>query len=187
MEPLEQLDVILPALRRTVAGTRKDQLTNATPCAKWTVRDVINHVVGGGHMFAAGLRGEAMGDPDGPMPDLVGDDHVAAFDAAIADFEASVKTPGALERQVALPFATLPADAALRLAASDLLIHTWDLSRATGQNAEVPEHVIAEADGFVHMFLQPPMRDGDTFAEEKQAPAGASALDRLAAFAGRDV
>lgn len=187
MEPLEQLDVVLPSLRRVVAGTRADQLTNPTPCAKWTVHDLINHLVGGGHVFAAGFRGETMGDPDGPMPDLLGSDHVAAFDRAIADFQSSVKTPGALDRDVPLPFATLPAPVALRLAAGDLLIHMWDLARATNQQPEAPADVITAADGFVRGFVQPEMRDGDTFADEKQAPPDASPLDRLAAFTGREV
>lgn len=187
MEPLEQLDAVIPVLRAAVAGTGKDQLTNATPCAKWTVRDLINHFVGGGHMFAAAFRGEAMGNPDGPMPDLLGDDHLAAFDGAIEDFRAAIKAPGALEREIALPFATLPADATLRLATSDLLIHTWDLSRATNQSVDVRDDVVTEASQFAHMFIQPALRDGDTFADEKSAPAGATPLERLAAFAGRDV
>src|SRR4051812_11293154 len=98
-----------------VAATTKDQLTNPTPCTKWTVADLFNHFVGGGHMFAAAFRGEAPAMPDGPAPDLLGDDPAAAFDASIADFQAAISAPGAMEREVALPFATLPADAVVRL------------------------------------------------------------------------
>jgi uncharacterized protein (TIGR03086 family) len=185
VRPTEQLDPTITDLRRLVAGTRPEQLTEPTPCAKWTVRDLVNHLVGGGHMFGAAFRGEPMGDPDAPMPDLLGDDHVAAFEAAVADFIDGADTPGAMERPVALPFATLPGEVALQIASFDLMVHCWDLATSTGQAYEPSAESAEGALAVAQMIIQPEARDGDTFAAEVPAPTGATPLERLVAFTGR--
>jgi uncharacterized protein (TIGR03086 family) len=84
-----------------------------------------------------------------------------------------------------LPFGTMPADVALRIAAADLLVHSWDLAKATGQTFDPPADFIGSVDPFYHQFLQPEVRAMGIFAAEVEVPDDASALDRLIAFAGR--
>ena len=59
MDPQTQATTAVQILTPLVDGTQVDQLDNQTPCAKWKVRDLLNHVIGGGYMFTAGLRGDA--------------------------------------------------------------------------------------------------------------------------------
>lgn len=184
--PADQIKYQASALHDLVAGVKADQWDDPTPCASWSVRDLVNHVVGGGTVFAAGFRGETVeGDPDN-MPDLLGDDAVAAWDRVVADFEAAVSAPGAMDREITLPFATLPAQVALDIATFDLLVHAWDLARATGQSFDPPDDVVAAgrqvADTIVDGF-----RDGNTFTDATDAPPDASPMDQLAAFCGRSV
>jgi uncharacterized protein (TIGR03086 family) len=183
MDATDQAIVAVDLLTPLVEGTRADQLTNATPCSKWTVRDLMNHFVGGGHMFAASLRGEPLAG--GEETDLVADDHVGAFGAAAADFRSAVDGLGSLEQPAELPIGTVPADLALRIAAGDLLVHSWDLARSTGQSFDPPEHFVTEVDGFFRAVVTPELREAELFGPEVEPPAGASAIDRLAAFAGR--
>jgi uncharacterized protein (TIGR03086 family) len=186
--PSDQLQYHVTTLRGLVAGVRPDQWNSPTPCDKWTVHDLVNHVVGGGQMFAASFRGETVAmDPDGPLPDMLGDDPLAAFDGAIAAFVDSVNSPGAMERDAVLPFATLPAPIALNIAKFDLLVHCWDLAQATGQPFDPPEDVVLEGQQMAEMIIQPPMRDGDTFYEVVVVTDDASSLERLVAFSGRSV
>jgi uncharacterized protein (TIGR03086 family) len=185
VRPTQQLDPTLAALRDLVAGTRPGQLTDPTPCAKWTVRDLLNHFVGGAAMFAAAFRGEAMGDPDGPVPDLLGDDPLAAFDAALATFTEAADAPGAMDRDITLPFATVPAPVAMQILSFDLVVHCWDLAVATGQRYDPPADQVEAALATAELLLQPAARDGDTFADAVAVPADAPALDRLVAFTGR--
>ena len=94
----------------------------------------------------------------------------------IADFQASAKAPGAMERDVVLPFATLPAQVALDVAKFDLLVHGWDLASATGQTFDPPADVVAKAHATAEMIVGG-ARDGDTFKDAVDAPAGASPID----------
>ncbi len=185
--PSDQLKFQLQAMRDLVAGVQPDQWTNSTPCPKWTVRDLVNHLVGGGQMFAASIRGEAASEPEGAMPDLLGDDPLAAVDATIAAFNAAADAPGALDGDVVLPFATLPAPVAIAIAKFDILVHCYDLATATGQPFDPPASVVDEGFQMAQMLITPELRNGDTFGAAVTAPDGASGMQRLAALAGREI
>ncbi len=184
--PAERVQYQATAIHDLLGGVKADQWDNPTPCAKWTVRDLANHLVGGGTMFAASFRGETVEMDDNNPPDLLGDDAVAAWDKVVADFGASVASPGAMDRDVVLPFATLPAPVALDIATFDLLVHAWDLAHATGQPFDPPADVVAGARATAGSLVDG-ARDGDTFTDAVDAPTGASAIDELAAFTGRTV
>jgi uncharacterized protein (TIGR03086 family) len=184
--PADQIQYQAAALHDLIAGVRADQWDDPTPCAKWDVRGLVNHLVGGGTMFAASFRGETVETDESGMPDLLGDDPAGAWDAVVADFDAAVSAPGAMDRDVVLPFATLPAQVALDVATFDLLVHAWDLARSTGQPFEPPDAVVAGARRVAETLVDG-ARDGDTFGDAVAAPAGASAMDQLAAYCGRSV
>jgi uncharacterized protein (TIGR03086 family) len=135
-------------------------------------------------MFAAGFRGVPMEGGD-PTADLLGDDFVAAYHGAVADFLGAIDELASLEQPVELPIGTVPAEVALRIAAADLLVHGWDLSQATGQPFDPPADFVTEADGFYRMAITPDMRTVDLFADEVEVDSTASPLERLVAFAGR--
>lgn len=188
MAPSDELRDHIAGLRRLTDGIRPDQMSNPTPCAKWTVRDLCNHFVGGAQMFASAFRGDELAiDPDAPVPDLLGSDPGQAFDDAVAAFASAVDSPGAMDRTINLPFGQLPAPVTLAILKFDLLVHSWDLATATGQKFSPPDEMVAEADGVARMIIAPEARDGDTFAAEVQPGAGATPIERLAAFAGRAV
>lgn len=184
--PAEQIQFQTSALRGLIGGVQAGQWDDPTPCAQWTVRDLTNHLLVGGTMFAASFRGETPEIDFAAPPDLVGDDPTGAWDRLVGEFEAAVSAPGAMDRDVVLPFATLPAQVALDIAAFDLLLHAWDLARATGQSFEPPDDVVARSQAIAEGMLDA-MRDGDIFSSATTAPAGASPIDRLAAFSGRTV
>ena len=55
---------------RLVDGTRPDQLDDRTPCANFTVRDLINHVASGATMFAIAFeKGSVPDDELAPLFD----------------------------------------------------------------------------------------------------------------------
>lgn len=181
MDPVAQLDVIVPLLDELVATLDDDALDASTPCVNFNVRQVLEHMIGGATMFAAAFRGAAPGD-GAPL-----DDVVASFPAVMAELQDAMRSPGALERTIAAPFGEVPGETFARFVALDGLVHGWDIATATGQTYDPPAEVVAEVDAFAHQALGEGMRDGDTFAAALPPPAGASDLTRLIAYTGRQV
>lgn len=167
-----------------LANVRPDQLGAPTPCAKWQVRDLTGHLVGGADLFSSVFGGASGTTPD---PDLAGPELAAAYDEAVGRLAAAVSADGALDKTVSLGPMQLPGSVALSLATADHLTHAWDLARATGQPLDVPDDLAEFVLGAWRQLLQPALRDGDRFAAEQQASGGASPMDRIAAFTGRAV
>lgn len=50
---------------RVASGVRPDQLDLPTPCADWTVQDLLDHLVGGTRYLGAALAGTEPSAPTG--------------------------------------------------------------------------------------------------------------------------
>ena len=187
LDSIQQLDVILPVLVDLARNVTPAQLDDPSPCDEFTVRDVFNHMIGGGGFFAAQFRGE--GPPDAPPEgtDLAGADPVGTFVGAMESLAAAAKQPGALDRTVVAPFGEVSGDFAARYLAFDGTVHAWDIATATGQSFDLPDDVVVDVLAFAHQAIGPEMRVPGAFGPEVPAPAGASTLEQLVAFTGRSV
>lgn len=167
--------------------TTTDQLANPTLCTEWTVRDLINHMVGGATMFAVSVEeGSVPDDVLGQLMggDNVGDDPQGAWATASDRAMKAFSLPGAMDKIVKLPFGEMPTPIALNIAIFDVATHACDLARATGQHVTDTEML----DGALAMGQQmigPQMRMPGVFGDEQSATAQASPEDKLLAFAGR--
>jgi uncharacterized protein (TIGR03086 family) len=182
----ENLESAISSTRDILATVTAAQLDDTTPCADWKIRDLINHVIGGQFFFAGSVTGDA---PSGDAPDFASGDFLAAFDEGSGKCVAAFNGPGVMDAMYDLPFGTLPGSQFVTIATSDTFTHGWDLARATGQNTdlnpELAEYLLAGA----RASLPDAVRNekGDPFGMKKDAPAGATNADQLAAFLGRDV
>jgi uncharacterized protein (TIGR03086 family) len=177
MDPVTQLEALGPHLGGVVAGISPDQLDAPTPCADFTVRGVLEHMLTGATAFAAAYRGQEAAAPD--LSDPLGD-----FGEVLGDLVSAISAPGALDQTVAAPFGELPGETFARFVVLDGLVHGWDMASATGQAYEPPDELVAEADAFARQALDP-LRDGQTFAAATDPKADASPMERLAAYTGR--
>jgi uncharacterized protein (TIGR03086 family) len=189
MDSLQMLQRSVDEAGRLVDTVTPDQLGLPTPCSEWTVRDLINHITGGSTLFAVSAeQGSVPDDEMGRLMggDNLGDDYRGAFHAATDRALAAFRQPGVLEKVVTLPFGEMPAGVALDIAIYDVTTHAVDLARATGQTVgdtellEAALQVGKQMDG-------PQLRQPGVFGPEQPAPSGASAADRLLAFAGRTI
>jgi uncharacterized protein (TIGR03086 family) len=185
MEPIQQLSYILPTLNGVVDRIEPGQLNNSTPCARFTVHDVLDHMIVGGGSFAYLFRGEEA--PEMKAPPVYGRVPAVEFRTSMQDLLDAIMSPGATERMVNTPIGEMPGSVFARFVAFDGLIHGWDLATATGLDYELPPTVIESADEFARGALSAQMRDGDTFKEATAAPRDASPLQRLVAFSGRSL
>lgn len=188
METTELLQRVADEANRVVGGVRPDQLDAQTPCDDWKVRDLLVHITSGAQMFAIGAeQGSVPDDQLGPlMSATLADDYQGAFAAAVERARVAFLAPGVTDKEITLPFGTMPGNAVLDLAASDLAIHTADLARATGQT--IADDEMAEAAlALAQRVIQPGYRMPGVFAAEHTAAPDAPPADRLLAFAGRSV
>lgn len=134
-------------LVRTIGA---DQWDLPTPCADWTVRDLVNHVVAENLWTTPLLAGRTIADVGSVYDgDVLGGDPVAATDAAIADARQAVTEPGAPLRTVHLSFGETPAAEYLNQLFADHLLHSWDLAQAIGADDRLdPDLVEACASWF---------------------------------------
>ncbi len=167
-----------------VAGLTPEHREMKTPCKKWTVHDLVNHMANTSKAVAAMASGDMSlmpGDgvdhlPEGPVNGW-NDGKMAITGAAGGDLDTVRQTP----------FGEVPGSMVLSVGVADLLTHGWDLAQATDQHIHASDELVATARSTWAMVVPPEARDGDRFDAEQPCPEGASALDQLAAFTGRSV
>jgi uncharacterized protein (TIGR03086 family) len=154
-----------------VADVDDDDWDRASMCDGWTIRDVVEHVVGGDRFAPIILGG---GTLDEAIEAVVGVDHLGDDPiGAVADAAASTRAAFAdsLDRLVDHPVGSIPARRFIGFRVFDQLGHTWDIAAALGRPVELdPVAVqvaldVAEAeremlDASTH-FAMPPSIDAD--------------------------
>jgi uncharacterized protein (TIGR03086 family) len=182
---LADLDRALAATEAIVTGVRADQWAAPTPCTELDARGVLNHLVRGNLLFVAIIRG---GPPPAPGIDYLGRDPLAAFRQAAAELREAFAAPGVLEAVYQAPFGTGPGVRLAHVRVVEVLVHGWDLARATGQPTDFPEDVAERAlAGSRRALTSRPEGPGAPFGAEVPVPPDAPAVDRLAGFLGRPV
>src|ERR1700739_4885967 len=118
-----------------VEAVRSDQLGWPTPCSEWTVQQLIDHLVGGAEYLLAA----ATGVEPVPSEGAPGTDYRMCVDKVLTALE----LPGAMERVCVSPlgFDWSVADA-IAGTFMDVLIHSWDLTRATGQDERLDARLV---------------------------------------------
>ena len=178
MDLLDALDQTFVHAYGVIAGVRVDQYDDKTPCVEWTVRDLLDHMIG----VVAGLGSAAAGKP--PSPFELAADPAAQFQTAAAAAMEAWRAPGVLEAIVDAGPGPMPGRVLAGINLLDTATHTWDLATATGQPAALPDDVAMAALEASRATISPEIRPG-RFGPEVAVPSGASATDALVAFLGR--
>jgi uncharacterized protein (TIGR03086 family) len=178
-------DRALAGTRRYVADVQADQWRDATPCEDWDVRELVNHIVSGNFWAGELARGktiEQVGDRlDG---DVLGSDPVAAYDESARAASEAFRAPGAMEAPCAVSYGPVPGEVYLGHRFIDVLIHGWDVAKATGQNTKLDPELV-EACWAVIEPQKDMLLESGAFGADHTAPAGADRQAALLAMLGR--
>jgi uncharacterized protein (TIGR03086 family) len=178
-ETSERYQRLAAELTAKVEAVAPDQWSSPTPCEDWTARDLIGHMVDTSRMFLGFVGVELPAAPG------AGDDPVAAWTSARDAVQAALDDPDVAERSYEGAFGSSTFEEGVgRWICIDLVVHGWDLARATGQNERIDP---AEARR-VYEALAPMdemMRGPQAFGPKLEPPDGADEQARVLAFLGR--
>ena len=158
-----------------------------SPCEDWRAIDVVQHVL---DMHAAMLRPLERSLTDAPAVDV---DPVAAFRSARHDLMVVLTDDEVARSDVPTPTGTMTlAEHIDQVASQDLVIHGWDLARATGQehvlDPEEVERMWPAAQQMDERMRTPGAFGPDVvvFGPVVEVPDEAPVADRLLGLLGRD-
>lgn len=183
-----------PAAQRLaglVAGVDDGELGRPTPCPAYTLGDLIDHVGGFALAFTAAAEKDTgrYGDagPSGDASRLTGDwrTRIARDLTALA---AAWRDPGAWSGMTRIAGMDAPGEMVGLTVSDELVVHGWDVARATGQPYQSDPAMLDAARRFLLAFTSPDLPAGPDvpFGPPRQVGEDAPMLDRVIALAGRD-
>ncbi|PXX64970.1 uncharacterized protein (TIGR03086 family) [Nocardia tenerifensis] len=174
------------ALGAVVVRVTDDQLAGESPCADTTVRDLLAHVVDLTEAFRQAATKEAVGGSVAPSvgPErALPEDWRTRIPAQLKALVEAWREPEAWDGVTEAGGVSEHAPVMARIALNELVVHGWDLAKAT----DGPFHATA-ADLAILLDLlreNPPEGTPGLFGPVLPVPAEASALDRVLALTGR--
>jgi uncharacterized protein (TIGR03086 family) len=175
-------------LARLVSAVRDDQLGDPTPCAEYTLADLLDHVLGFTTAFTANARKqplppEASRGVDGR---LLPSDWRAALSNRLDELAAAWQEESAWQSQVSAGGIEMSAEDNALVATEELVMHGWDIARASGQDFAVDDASLAAVDRFMALFGERIASGQGPYGPAVPVPENASHLDRLLGATGRD-
>ncbi len=183
-----------PAARRMaglIGAVPDAALGDPTPCPDYTLGDLIDHVGGLTAAFtaAATKAGGRLG-VQGPSADasLLGDDWRERIPRDLTRLADAWRDPAAWTGMTMAGGLELPAEVAGLVALDELVVHGWDVARASGQPYDCDAASLAAVHGFVAQFSGPGQEEArqGLFGPEVAVPDDAPLLDRVIGLTGRD-
>ncbi|MGQ4379643.1 TIGR03086 family metal-binding protein [Streptomyces sp. SAS_267] len=174
---------------RLAAGVTDAQLDGATPCPKYAVRNLLGHLTG----LAVAFRDAGRKDlgpttdtsPTAALPDIE-PSWREALPKALDELAGAWRDPAAWTGTTQAGGVTLPAGVAAAVAADELVVHGWDLARATGQEYTPDTTALQVARQFLDGVADDPTRVGGIFGPVVPVPDDAPLLDLVIGLSGRD-
>jgi len=167
------------ALADKIAAVPADAWENQSPCEDWTARQLAWHVIDVHGRFQS-LVGRSVVDHPGVESDPLG-----AFHAVRDQMQADLDDPAKVAEEYDGRFGTARwGDSVEGFICFDLIVHAWDLSRATGLDETIPAEDLAWVKTIVEQRGEA-MRANHVIAAQVSVPEDASEQDRVIAALGR--
>ncbi|MGW1672731.1 TIGR03086 family metal-binding protein [Streptomyces sp. NPDC002324] len=176
------------AVARLARGVRDDQLSDPTPCPQYAVRHILGHLHGLAVAFRDAGRKD-LGpttdtDPQAALPDI-GPGWREALPRVLDELAEAWQDPAAWVGETRAGGVSLPGEIAGAVAADELVVHGWDLARATGQAYDPDPAALTATHAFLAASADDPTR-GEIFGPVQPVPDDAPLLDRAIGLSGRD-
>ncbi|MFF6917341.1 TIGR03086 family metal-binding protein [Streptomyces sp. NPDC012466] len=175
-------------LARLVAGVTDEHLADPTPCPKYEVRHLLGHLAG----LATAFRDAARKDlgattdtsPDSALPDIA-PGWREELPEVLAELAEAWRDPAAWTGMTRAGGVDLPGEIAALVVTDELVVHGWDLARATGRTYDPDQAALQTCHDFLAASVDDPQR-GAIFGPVVTVDADAPLLDRAVGLSGRD-
>lgn len=151
-------------------------LDRQTPCARWQLRELVEHAIGAIDMFSSGT-----GAP--PLRETAARTLMERFDATVSRNLTAWQRMSDPAKVLTLPMGEIPADLAAGMNQLDSLVHAWDIGSSLGVAVALPDSLCEVAMQTARVRV--PLGRGHVFGAEVPA-AGSSPGEKLLAYTGRD-
>lgn len=177
---------------RVLRAARETDWERPSPCAGWTLRDLVAHMAAQHHGFAAAARGAGADRTYWIAPDL-GRDPLKVYEESVrhvlAAFTGDDPEVDVLDRGFTLPEigATFTGRIAVGFHFLDYVVHSWDVATTIGVGLDLPRPVVEAALDIARRVPKDPERRGAgaAFAPVLPTPEDASPLEEMLALLGR--
>ena len=174
---------VVATLQPVVHGVSEDQLGDPSPCDDWAVRDLANHLLGTSEAMRKVAAGE---EQDRQDPWGTGGDHMSTgwrddLSRRLAGLADAWTPEDAWEGEVN----GMPKKGMGDMAYVEVMLHGWDLARATGQDLAFDDDAVAQARDVMDEIGRLG-REGGVFGDLVEVGEDASDWERVLAEGGRD-
>jgi len=178
------LILALDQTQRVIDTIGPDDLDLPTPCPEYDVRTLLGHLLTVVARIDLALNGgNAL---DVPTITTGVDDVPAEWKSRRTALDATLAADDVLGRTCKLPWATLPAAAAIGAYTAELTMHAWDLAKATDRLGLLDDTLATYCLPLVQQFVPAEGRGGHIpFGPVVPVADDAPAYDRLAGWQGR--
>ncbi len=176
------------AVATLVPGIGDDRLADPKPCTQYTVSDLLFHLLGLSTAFHAAAHkdlGPLTATPPEPTAFDLPPDWRAQLPSRLDELASAWRDPQAWQGQTQVGGVDLPGAAAGQFGLNELVIHGWDLARATGQRFDPGEPAIRGSYELLSGFADPATRP-PIFGPPVPVAQTASLLDRAVGASGRN-
>ena len=180
-EIAERYRTLAAGLTERAQGVPEGGWDRPAPCEGWVARDVVRHLVE--WMPAMFLSGPGLTAPDGPSVD---DDPAGAWAALDRALQAALDDPATARSELVMQMGTFALEDAFGMfGMPDVLVHTWDLARATGQDERLDPAEVHRTLDAMSQVDDEMLRGSGHFGPRVEVPEDADEVTRLIAFTGR--
>jgi uncharacterized protein (TIGR03086 family) len=179
-EQAERYRKVAGAFTERVRAVPADRWDAPAPCEGWVARDVVRHLTEWVPGFFFGTF-----DLDAPVLPSADEDPAGAWLALDRTLQAALDDPevAGRERDTRMGRSSFAATLDM-ICTADVLVHTWDLARATGLDERLdPDEVHRMLEGIEPM--DEALRSSGHYGPKAPVPEGADEQARLLAFLGR--
>jgi uncharacterized protein (TIGR03086 family) len=186
-EWIDRLSRAIDQAGAVISRIRPEQATLPTPCQAWDVRALVNHLVHDLQQFKAMASGGRYAKDDS---DVIDEDWIGTYRAAAGALLEAWSREGALDRTLHLSMGDVPATWSVGQQVADVVVHGWDIAKATGQPTELDPELGRVALEWGRENLKPQFRgdeeSGKVFGTEVAVSEDAPVYEQLAGWFGRD-